>query len=113
MYLVPDWIPLPVQNLKPSGVYWVHALSKVLWNSQGRGFYYVNPFLHSVNPAANTRLWSNGRHQREKELLFQEASTATGFRQENFLVNYDVKITLCRTMQSEILSRLESPLCGE
>lgn len=55
------WIPyLGLKVLKPQEALVLTLFGKYIGTIKGEGFYYVNPFCVSVNPAANTKLNQSG-----------------------------------------------------
>ena len=55
------WIPLPgLKILKPQEALVLTLFGKYVGTLKGEGFYFVNPFCSSVNPAANTKLNQSG-----------------------------------------------------
>ncbi len=55
------WIPLVgLRILKPQEALVLTLFGKYIGTIKGEGFYFVNPFCSSVNPAANTKLNQSG-----------------------------------------------------
>ena len=55
------WIPLSgLRVLKPQEALVLTLFGKYVGTIKGEGFYFVNPFCSSVNPAANTKLNQSG-----------------------------------------------------
>lgn len=55
------WIPfLGLRILKPQEALVLTLFGKYIGTIKGEGFYFVNPFCSSVNPAANTKLNQSG-----------------------------------------------------
>ena len=55
------WIPYSgLKVLKPQEALVLTLFGKYIGTIKGEGFYYVNPFCSSVNPAANTKLNQSG-----------------------------------------------------
>ncbi len=60
-YAVLGWIPfLGLKVLKPQEALVLTLFGKYIGTLKDAGFYYVNPFCTSVNPAANTKLNQSG-----------------------------------------------------
>ena len=60
-YVSLGWIALcGLRVLKPQEALVLTLFGKYVGTLKGEGFYYVNPFCSSVNPAANTRLSQSG-----------------------------------------------------
>ena len=61
LYISLGWIALcGLRVLKPQEALVLTLFGKYVGTLKGEGFYYVNPFCSSVNPAANTRLSQSG-----------------------------------------------------
>ena len=61
LYVSLGWIALcGLRVLKPQEALVLTLFGKYVGTLKGEGFYYVNPFCSSVNPAANTRLSQSG-----------------------------------------------------
>ncbi len=61
IYLCIGWIPfLGLKILKPQEAMVLTLFGKYVGTIKGDGFYYVNPFCVSVNPASKTRLNQSG-----------------------------------------------------
>ncbi len=61
IWLCIGWIPLlGLKILKPQEALVLTLFGKYVGTLKGEGFYFVNPFCSSVNPAANTKLRQSG-----------------------------------------------------
>ncbi len=61
VYLCIGWLPfLGLRILKPQEALVLSLFGKYIGTLKGAGFYYVNPFCSSINPAANTQLGQSG-----------------------------------------------------
>lgn len=61
LYMCIGWIPfLGLKILKPQEALVLTLFGKYVGTIKGDGFYYVNPFCSSVNPAAKTKLNQSG-----------------------------------------------------
>ena len=61
VYLCIGWIPLcGLTVLKPQEALVLTLFGKYVGTLKDHGFYFVNPFCSSVNPAAKTRLSQSG-----------------------------------------------------
>ncbi len=61
VFLMISWIPLVgLRILKPQEALVLTLFGKYVGTIKGEGFYFVNPFCASVNPAANTKLNQSG-----------------------------------------------------
>lgn len=61
LFLCVGWIMLlGLKMLKPQESLVLTLFGKYIGTLKGEGFYYVNPFVSAVNPAANTRLGQSG-----------------------------------------------------
>lgn len=70
LWLSIGWIPfLGLKVLKPQEALVLTLFGKYVGTLKGDGFYYVNPFCASVNPAAETKLGQSGDVDDEKDSL--------------------------------------------
>jgi len=61
VWLCIGWIPyIGLRVLKPQEALVLTLFGKYIGTIKGEGFYFVNPFCSSVNPAANTKLNQSG-----------------------------------------------------
>ena len=61
IWLCVGWLPyMGLKILKPQEALVLTLFGKYIGTLKGEGFYYVNPFCGSVNPAAKTRLNQSG-----------------------------------------------------
>jgi regulator of protease activity HflC (stomatin/prohibitin superfamily) len=61
VYLAIGWIPLPgLKVLKPQEALVLTLFGKYVGTLKNEGFYFVNPFCTSINPAAKTKLNQSG-----------------------------------------------------
>ena len=61
VWLMIGWIPMAgLRVLKPQEALVLTLFGKYIGTIKGEGFYWVNPFCSSVNPAANTKLNQSG-----------------------------------------------------
>lgn len=79
VWLVVGWIPLlGLKVLKPQEALVLTLFGKYIGTLKNEGFYFVNPFCTSVNPAAKTKLNQSGdvdSHQRKGLSLSLEGQT--------------------------------------
>lgn len=86
------WIPLAgLRVLKPQEALVVMLFGKYVGTLKGDGFYWINPFSTSFNPAANTRLNQSGDVSTTSIL---SAATATGTEGINIESATNKKISL-------------------
>ena len=86
------WIPLAgLRVLKPQEALVVMLFGKYVGTLKGDGFYWINPFSTSFNPAANTRLNQSGDVSTTSIL---SAATATGTEGINIEATTNKKISL-------------------
>ena len=70
VWLVIGWIPfLGLKVLKPQEALVLTLFGKYIGTLRSEGFYFVNPFCVSVNPAAETKLNQSGVDTRKKSAL--------------------------------------------
>lgn len=76
VYFCIGWIPLcGLRILKPQEALVLTLFGKYIGTIKGEGFYCVNPFCSSVNPAARTKLSQSGEVHSTKESSAQAAGT--------------------------------------
>jgi len=72
------WIPLGgLRILKPQEALVLTLFGKYVGTLKGEGFYWVNPFCSSVNPAARTKLNQSGDVNTVGEVIANKNGTAT------------------------------------
>ena len=70
------WLPLcGLRVLKPQEALVLTLFGKYIGTIKGEGFYAVNPFCSSVNPAANTKLNQSGDVTTKRNPLAKEGNT--------------------------------------
>lgn len=73
-----SWIPLPgLKVLKPQEALVLTLFGKYIGTLKGDGFYWVNPFCTSFNPAAKTKLNQSGDVTTAHQLSVTENGTTT------------------------------------
>lgn len=76
--MVIGWIPLPgLKVLKPQEALVLTLFGKYVGTLKGDGFYWVNPFCTSFNPAAKTKLNQSGDVSTTHTLSITENGTTT------------------------------------
>ena len=82
------WIPLlGLRILKPSEALVLTLFGKYVGTIKGDGFYAVNPFCSSVNPAADTKLSQSGDVKKDESPLASLTSgTSFGFVNKKRLI---------------------------
>ena len=87
--LVLCWIPLcGLKVLKPQEALVLTLFGKYVGTIKGEGFYFVNPFCSSVNPAANTKLNQSGDVQTVQTIT----ATVNGQAQVTPVVNKKISL---------------------
>ena len=72
------WLPLlGLRVLKPQEALVLTLFGKYIGTLKGEGFYAVNPFCSSVNPAANTKLNQSGDVSTKPSVLAKKTDTET------------------------------------
>ena len=72
------WIPLAgLRILKPQEALVLTLFGKYIGTLKGEGFYWVNPFCSSVNPAARTKLNQSGDVNTVGEVVVNKNGTST------------------------------------
>lgn len=88
-----SWIPLcGLRILKPQEALVLTLFGKYIGTIKGEGFYCVNPFCTSVNPAADTKLNQSGDVSTTATLL--SATTGNGVNASVNMVSVNKKISL-------------------
>ncbi|MBR3646323.1 MAG: SPFH domain-containing protein [Lachnospiraceae bacterium] len=84
LYLCIGWFPLlGLKVLKPQEALVLTLFGKYVGTLKGDGFFFVNPFCTSVNPAAMTKLNQSGDVQTSNNSALSKATTAmTGYNVE-------------------------------
>ncbi len=78
IWLAIGWFPmLGLKVLKPQEALVLTLFGKYYGTLKGEGFYYVNPFCVSVNPAAQTKLSQSGDIETKKSLKSLSKGTAS------------------------------------
>ncbi len=78
VWLCIGWIPfLSLKVLKPQEALVLTLFGKYVGTIKGEGFYAVNPFCTSVNPAAKTKLNQSGDVNTVETLVVGKAATTT------------------------------------
>ena len=71
LWLCIGWIPfMGLRVLKPQEALVLTLFGKYIGTLKGEGFYYVNPFVSAVNPAAKTALRQSGDVDSDGDILF-------------------------------------------
>ncbi len=71
------WIPLcGLRVLKPQEALVLTLFGKYVGTLKGEGFYFINPFCSSVNPAAHTKLNQSGDVSQQANILLAGADAA-------------------------------------
>lgn len=79
VWLSLGWIPFcGLKVLKPQEALVLTLFGKYVGTLKGEGFYFVNPFCTSVNPAAKTKLSQSGADTEEKGALKLNLSASLG-----------------------------------
>ncbi len=114
LFLSLGWIILPgLKVLKPQEALVLTLFGKYLGTLKGEGFYWVNPFCTSVNPAASTKLNQSadvdGGGKRGAGILFStEGFTAA--RQEDNSKKISLKIMTLNNSRQKINDCLGNPV---
>ena len=102
------WIPfLGLRVLKPQEALVLTLFGKYIGTIKGDGFYYVNPFCSSVNPAARTELNQSGD---VKKLPIAPAANANGASLEMASKKLSLKIMTLNNNRQKINDCLGNPV---
>ncbi len=98
VYLCVGWIPfLGLKILRPQEALVLTLFGDYIGTLKGEGFYYVNPFCTSVNPAAKTRLRQSGDVEAKKSGMAVTLSSLAG-------ENYPLSIPAGNKMSLKIMT---------
>ena len=91
VYVCVGWIVLPgLKVLKPQEALVLTLFGKYIGTLKGEGFYFVNPFCSSVNPAAKTKLNQSGDVETSRTVV----STQDGKSTATELVNRKISLKI-------------------
>ena len=97
--LVFGWLPLPgLKVLKPQEALVLTLFGKYIGTLRGDGFYFVNPFCSSVNPAAKTKLNQSGDVKSVASAVVGSNGQTTSFEMANNKISLKV-MTLNKNRQ--------------
>ncbi len=97
VYLCIGWIPLcGLTVLKPQEALVLTLFGKYVGTLKDHGFYFVNPFCSSVNPAAKTRLSQSGDVKHASPINSDTAATALEITGKKISLKI---MTLCNNRQ--------------
>lgn len=103
------WIPfLGLKIVKPQEAYVFTLFGKYYGTLKGEGFYYVNPFCMSINPAAATKLSQSGDVDTVKVLAPDGKTTNTSSAFLNKRLS--LKIMTLNNAKQKINDRLGTPI---
>lgn len=89
------WVPLlGLKVLKPQEALVLTLFGKYIGTLKGEGFYFVNPFCVSVNPAANTKLNQSGDVHNTGSLNAAAAAALTGVKGDTTIEASSKKLSL-------------------
>lgn len=106
-YLCIGWIAwCGLRVLKPQEALVLTLFGKYIGTIKGEGFYWVNPFCSSVNPAASTKLNQSGDLQNTNE----KSGNATGTSLESASKKISLKIMTLSNNRQKINDCLGNPI---
>ena len=109
IFLCIGWFPLcGLKVLKPQEALVLTLFGTYVGTLKGNGFYYVNPFCTSVNPAAKTRLSQSGDVKQAASGLDAAAAAAVSF--ENTGKKISLKIMTLSNNRQKINDCLGNPI---
>lgn len=105
------WIPLcGLRVLKPQEAVVLTLFGKYVGTLKDNGFYFVNPFCTSVNPAAKTRLSQSGDVKHTSAVSPDAASVAAAVSFENTGKKISLKIMTLSNNRQKINDCLGNPI---
>ncbi len=111
IWLLVGWIPFcGLRILKPQEALVLTLFGKYIGTLKNDGFYFVNPFCSSVNPAAKTRLSQSGDVESGKSILLSAAQSATQSNMELANKKISLKIMTLNNNRQKINDCLGNPV---
>ena len=105
------WIPLAgLRVLKPQEALVLTLFGKYVGTLRGPGFFWVNPFCTSVNPAAKTKLSQSGDVDGSKPRFSGLQVSVTGVKMEIGAAKVSLKIMTLNNARQKINDRLGNPV---
>ena len=109
LYISLGWLPyLGLRVLKPQEALVLTLFGKYVGTLKGEGFYYVNPFCTSINPAANTKLKQSGDVDSTSTVTSVQNAKST--RQQNEGRRISLKILTLNNNRQKINDFLGNPV---
>lgn len=103
------WLPLlGLKILKPQEALVLTLFGKYIGTLRREGFYYVNPFVSAVNPAAKTSLRQSG--EPETETKIGKAALGLDFSVESFSKKVSLKAMTLNNSKQKINDCLGNPI---
>lgn len=114
VWLFVGWLPvLGLKVLKPQEALVLTLFGNYIGTLKGEGFYFVNPFCSSVNPAAKTRLNQSGDvgdSSSGKPILLAAGATAANTAMETVNKKISLKIMTLNNNRQKINDCLGNPV---
>ena len=111
IWMCVGWILLcGLKVLKPQEALVLTLFGKYKGTLRGDGFYFVNPFCTSVNPAAKTRLNQSGDVKHEKDSPLVIAAEGTGVSMEPLNKRISLKVMTLNNNRQKINDCLGNPV---
>lgn len=114
VWLFVGWMPvLGLKVLKPQEALVLTLFGNYIGTLKGEGFYFVNPFCSSVNPAAKTRLNQSGDvgdSSSGKPILLAAGATAANTAMETVNKKISLKIMTLNNNRQKINDCLGNPV---
>lgn len=114
VWLFVGWMPvLGLKVLKPQEALVLTLFGNYIGTLKGEGFYFVNPFCSSVNPAAKTRLNQSGDvgdSSSGKPILLAAGATAANTAMETVNKKISLKIMTLNNSRQKVNDCLGNPV---
>ena len=111
VYVFIGWVPfLGLRVLKPQEALVLTLFGKYIGTIKGDGFYYINPFCVSVNPAANTELNQSGDVKSVGKLPLANGVTATNVSISGEKKKISLKIMTLNNNRQKVNDCLGNPV---
>lgn len=109
-YISFGWMVLMgLKLLKPQEALVLTLFGKYIGTLKGEGFYFVNPFVSAVNPAANTKLGQSG-DVREANTIFGKSKDANTNAYEKSNKKISLKVMTLSNSKQKVNDYLGNPI---
>lgn len=111
VYLCVGWIPfMGLKVLRPQEALVLTLFGRYVGSLKEPGFYFVNPFCVSVNPAAKTRLSQSGDVKEDKSALEKMLVSGTNVAAETASKKISLKVMTLSNSRQKVNDCLGNPI---